>query len=107
MNLLRGRAETLLKRPDALPIYSIGCHGVQHGRCFMFHSKEDLEFAIKNMLEEDFFQNCIKKHPKVYFEMGIISGYNGSNQVITRDEKKEWKADEEWNNFVNGENLIL
>ena len=52
-----------------LPSYITGWHGVDGGICFTVNSKADLEYALNNLLNEDYFQISIKNNnfPKIFF----------------------------------------
>lgn len=83
---LKMDAGRILQRPSMLPKYSSGCHGVQHGICFTFKTKENVEFAFENMLKEDFFVNFEKQHPKFYFKIydDLTWGIYKNNEVIQK-----------------------
>lgn len=87
------------KKPKALPPYSIGCHGVQGGVCFEFDSKENVIYALENILNERFFLEFISKYPHLEFEIDKnVWGMNDLKYVERMDENMEaFAPDPEWN----------
>ena len=87
------------KRPEHVPEYIIGCHGVQNGICFNFDSKENLEYGVKNILKEPFFVQFVERHPLFNFRVGMENawGMNAANLVVRPDANNNFVPDQEWN----------
>jgi len=92
-----------LNKPDKFPCGAYDCHGVDRGLCFLFHSKEEVNYAREHMLKDEYFVNFMKKYPKYCFTMPewLIRGMDSESKKVILNNDGKWEPDEKWNEFID------